>query len=185
MLLRSWRYLYGENPLHLLAMVGCFALVGYAVSFVFPGPSALALGIWFAGAVIGHDLILYPLYAFADQPLVVLRWARRRVLPRRPTLVPAINHVRAPVLGSAILGLIYFPTISQRGDAAFTFTAGHSMVGEYANWLLITGVLFLGSAVIYAVRLGLAVRRRRPRDPEPEPVPDDRADVEAARSGPT
>jgi hypothetical protein len=36
--LRSWRHLYGENPLHLLAMVGCFALVGYVVSFLYPGP---------------------------------------------------------------------------------------------------------------------------------------------------
>ncbi|MCD2192304.1 hypothetical protein LQ327_02695 [Actinomycetospora endophytica] len=179
--LRFWRHLYGENPLHLLAMVGCFALVGYAVTFVFPGPSALALGIWFAGAVIGHDLILYPLYAFADQPLVVLRWARRRVLPRRPALVPAINHVRAPVLGAAVLGLIYFPTISQRGDAAFTFASGHSMVGEYANWLLITGVLFLGSAVIYAIRLGVALRRPRP----PVTAPEEPDEVTEARSGAT
>ena len=157
--LRFWRSLYGENPLHLLAMVACFALVGYVVSFVYPGPSALSLAIWFGGAVIAHDLVLYPLYALADQPLVLGRWARRRVLPRRPALVPAINHVRAPALGSAILGLIYFPTISLRGDPAFTFAAGHSMVGEYANWLLITGVLFLGSAVIYALRLGVAARR--------------------------
>jgi hypothetical protein len=157
--MRLWKYLYGENPLHLLAMIGCFALVGYVVSFVFPGPSALALGIWFAGAVIGHDLVLYPLYALADQSLVLGRWGRRRVLPRRPPLVPAINHVRAPVLGSLVLGLIYFPTISLRGDPAFTFASGHSMVGEYANWLLVTGVLFLGSAIVYAIRLGIALRR--------------------------
>ncbi len=107
--LRFWRYLYGENPLHLLVMVGCFALVGYVVSFVYPGPEALALLIWFAGAVLAHDLVLYPLYALADQPLVIGRWARRRVLPRHPPLVPAINHVRVPVLGSAVLGLDLLP----------------------------------------------------------------------------
>jgi hypothetical protein len=189
--LRFWRYLYGENPLHLLAMIACFALVGYAVSFVFPGPSALALGIWFAGAVLGHDLVLYPLYALADQPLVLGRWLRRRTLPRRPPAVPAINHVRAPVLGSAVLGLIYFPTIDSRGEDAFRFTSGLGTPGIFGHWLLITGLLFLGSAVIYAVRLGLAVRRRVaspgtavvPESPAAEP--DDRADVEAARSGPT
>ncbi|MDT7741689.1 MAG: hypothetical protein QOE59_767 [Actinomycetota bacterium] len=190
--LRSWRYLYGENPLHLLAMVGCFALVGYVVSFVDEDPGVLALGIWFAGAVLAHDLVLYPLYALADQPLVIGRWARRKVLPRRPPLVPAINHVRVPVLGSAVLGLIYFPTITQRGEDAFRFTADLGMAGIYRHWLLITGVLFLGSAVVYALRLGAAAgrgvaRRRRavavlgapvaagagappaPTGPEPEP----------------
>jgi hypothetical protein len=165
--LRFWRYLYGENPLHLLAMVGCFALVGYVVSFVFPGPSALALGVWFAGAVLGHDLVLYPLYALADQPLTITRWARRKALPRHPPLVPAINHVRVPVLGSAVLGLIYLPTITRHGEDAFRFTSGLDMAGIYQHWLLITAVLFLGSAVVYALRLGVAagrvaVRSRRP-----------------------
>ncbi|HEY2191053.1 MAG TPA: hypothetical protein VGH76_01955 [Actinomycetospora sp.] len=180
--LRSWRHLYGENPLHLLAMLGCFALVGYVVSFVFPGPSALALGIWFAGAVIAHDLVLYPLYALADRPLVIARRARRRTVPRRPPLVPAINHVRVPVLGSAVLGLIYLPTITRHGEDAFRFTAGLDMAGIYRHWLLITGVLFLGSAVVYALRLGaaarrVAVRRRQAaagpeeEEQEEEPVP--------------
>ncbi|MFC5064210.1 hypothetical protein [Actinomycetospora atypica] len=158
--LRFWRYLYGANPLHLLAMVGCFALVGYAVSFVYEDPSIVALAIWFVGAVLAHDLVLYPLYALADQPLTISRWARRRYGPRRPPLVPAINHVRAPVLGSAVLGLIYFPTIAGRGEDALRFTAGISTAPIYGNWLLITGVLFLGSAVIYAIRLGIAARAR-------------------------
>jgi hypothetical protein len=184
--LRAWRAFYGANPLHLLSVLGCFALVGYVVSFVFPGPSALALAIWFAGAVIGHDLVLYPLYALADQPLVLARWLRRRALPRRPPLVPGINHVRVPVLGSAVLGIVYFPTISGRGDPAFAFTAGHPLGNEFEHWLLITGVLFLGSAVIYAARLGAAARRRRDPEPDatPEPAPDP-DDVTPARSGAT
>lgn len=181
--LRGWRSLYGANPLHLLAVIGCFALSGYVVSMVYDDPSAVALLVWFAGAVIGHDLILYPLYAFADQPLTVLRWGRRRVLPQRPPLVPAINHVRAPVLGSAVLGLIYFPTISTRGDPAFTFAAGHPLADQYGNWLLVTAVLFLGSAVIYGLRLGIALGRgRRGTATGPAPEPDA---VEAARSGAT
>ena len=59
----AWRYLYGENPLHLLAMIGCFALVGYVVTMVVDDPSAWWLLVWFVGAVIAHDLVLYPLYA--------------------------------------------------------------------------------------------------------------------------
>jgi hypothetical protein len=168
-LLRRWRAFYGENPLHLLAMIGCFALVGYAVSFVYPGPSALPLALWFAGAIIANDLVLYPLYALADRSLIAGRWARRRVLPNRPPRVPAINHVRVPVLGSAVLGIIYFPTIAQRGEDAFRFTSGLGTDAIYGNWLLVTAVLFLGSAVIYAARLGASVARDR-RYPAPTPA---------------
>ena len=158
-LLRAWRRFYGENPLHLLAMLGCFALVGYVVSFVYEDPSLTALLIWFVGAVIGHDLVLYPLYALADQPLVLARWLRRRGPDRRPPLVPAINHVRAPILGSLVLGLIYLPTITRHGEDALRFTSGLDAADIARHWLLITAVLFLGSAVAYAVRLGAAARR--------------------------
>ncbi|WP_433800141.1 hypothetical protein [Actinomycetospora sp. CA-084318] len=157
--MRLWRRLYGANPLHLLVMLGCFALSAYVVSMVWEDPTWVALLIWFVGAVIGHDLVLYPLYALADQPVVLARWARRRFGRERPVLVPAINHVRAPVLGSAVLGLIYLPTVTRHGEDAFRFTAGLGMEGILQNWLLITAVLFLGSAVVYAVRLGRAARR--------------------------
>jgi hypothetical protein len=121
--------------------------------------------------------VLYPLYALADRSLIAGRWARRRVLPNRPPRVPAINHVRVPVLGSAVLGIIYFPTIAQRGEDAFRFTSGLGTAAIYGNWLLVTAVLFLGSAVIYAARLGASVARDR-RYPAPtatataEPPPD-------------
>jgi hypothetical protein len=194
-MLRAWRRFYGENPLHLLAMLGCFALVGYVVSFVYEDPSVTALLIWFVGAVLLHDLVLYPLYALADQPLVLARWARRRGPDRRPPLVPAINHVRAPVLGSLVLGLIYLPTITRHGEDALRFTSGLDAAGIFRHWLLITAVLFLGSAVVYAVRLGAAARRGVPRTPgavtEPippattPPEPEDLGSHEAgARPGP-
>jgi hypothetical protein len=159
-LLRGWRAFYGDHPLHLLTMIGCFALVGYVVSLVYTDPSAIWLLVWFAGAVIAHDLILYPLYALADQPLTISRWARRKYLPGRAPLVPAINHIRVPVLGSGVLFLIYLPTITGRGESALRFAAGLSTAGIFDHWLLITGILFLGSAVIYAVRMGVAARRR-------------------------
>jgi hypothetical protein len=158
--LRAWRRFYGENPLHLLTVIGCFALAGYVVVLLIPDPSAIWILIWFAGAIIAHDLILYPLYALADQPLTLSRSARRKALPHRPPLIPAINHTRAPVLGALVLGLIYFPTLTQRGQDGFLFASGHPMIGQYENWLLITGLLFLGSAAIYALRWGAAARRR-------------------------
>lgn len=159
--MRFWRRLYGANPLHLLAVIGCFALSGYVVSLLWEDPTWPALLIWFVGAVIAHDLVLYPLYALADQPVVLSRWARRRYGRGRPVLVPAINHVRVPVLGSAVLGLIYLPTITRHGEDAFRFTAGLGMEGIFENWLLITAALFLGSAVIYAARCGFAAREQK------------------------
>jgi hypothetical protein len=187
LVLRAWRRFYGENPLHLLAMLGCFALVGYVVSFVYEDPGVTALLIWFVGAVIAHDLVLYPLYALADQPVVFARWARRRGPDRRPPLVPAINHVRAPVLGSLVLGLIYLPTITRHGEDALRFTSELNAAGIYRHWLLITAALFLGSAVVYAVRLGRAVRRGvpPPRDAVTEPVPRSRRSPSPTTSRPT
>ena len=56
---------YGANPLHLLALLGCFALAGYAAARLVPS-RPLGVAAWFLGAVVGHDLLLMPLYSLAD-----------------------------------------------------------------------------------------------------------------------
>jgi hypothetical protein len=57
---------YGANPLHLLALLGCFALAGYAAAQLMPSrPPGIAA--WFLGAAVGHDLLLVPLYSLADR----------------------------------------------------------------------------------------------------------------------
>ena len=156
---------YGEDALHLLAMLGCFALVGYVVSMLGENPSAWWMLVWFAGAVIAHDLVLYPLYALADRPLVLGRWLRRRVSDE-PIRVPAINHLRIPVMGSALLGLLFLPSIARTGEPVLLFAAGRSMEQYLQNWLLVTALLFLASAVVYAIRLGrAAVADRREEAP--------------------
>jgi hypothetical protein len=58
---------YGANPLHLLALIGCFLVAGYAADRLVPS-NPLGVGIWFLGAVVGHDLVLMPLYSLADWP---------------------------------------------------------------------------------------------------------------------
>jgi hypothetical protein len=156
---------YGENALHLLAMLGCFALVGYVVSMLVENPSAWWMLVWFAGAVIAHDLVLYPLYALADRPLVLGRWLRRRASDA-PIRVPAINHLRIPVMGSALLGLLFLPSIARTGEPVLLFAAGRSMEQYFQNWLLVTALLFLASAVVYAIRLGRAAVADR-RDAAP------------------
>ncbi len=57
---------YGANPLHLLALLGCFALAGYAAAQLVKS-HPLAVAVWFLGAVVGHDLLLMPLYSLADR----------------------------------------------------------------------------------------------------------------------
>ncbi|MGI9002919.1 MAG: hypothetical protein ACR2GH_14875 [Pseudonocardia sp.] len=149
--LAGWRRFYGENPLHLLALLGCFALAGYAVSFAVQAPTPIQLGIWFVGAVIGHDLVLYPLYALADRSLLAGRRARRR-RHARPSRVPATNYVRVPVLGSVLLLLVFLPVIIRQGEAAYEAASGLTMEPYLERWLLITGAMFLLSAVLYALR---------------------------------
>ncbi|PVZ13209.1 hypothetical protein [Actinomycetospora cinnamomea] len=159
--MRAFRRFYGEHPLHLLALLGCFALAGAAVLALWPNPNAVTIAIWFAGAVVAHDLVLYPLYALADRSLVLARRVRRRV-SARAVAVPATNHVRLPVMGAALAGLIWFPTISGRAAGTAFFASGLPPTVDYVQcWLLLTAALFLLSAVLYAVRLGRAAVRAR------------------------
>ena len=67
--------IYGSRPLHLLTMVSGFALLGYmlatfnAGNAVEPGTWWQSIAVWFAAAVVAHDLLLFPLYALADRML--------------------------------------------------------------------------------------------------------------------
>ena len=67
--MRRLLHWYGGNPLHLLAMLACFGLAGYAAARLVPN-RPLGVVIWFLGAAIGHDLLLVPLYSLADRSVV-------------------------------------------------------------------------------------------------------------------
>lgn len=158
--LAAWKRFYGENPMHLLALLGSFALIGYVVLVLVPDPSAPFILLWFVGAVVAHDLLLYPLYALADRGVVAGRWARRKLTRGRDPRVPAVNHVRVPVMGSALLLLVFWPAISRSGESVLLYAAGRDMAQYLDTWLLLTAALFLGSAVVYAARLGRTVTGR-------------------------
>ena len=64
--MRRFSRWYGAGPLHLLTMLGCFALAGYAAAELLPN-NAIGIAVWLVGAVIGHDLLLMPLYTLADR----------------------------------------------------------------------------------------------------------------------
>src|SRR3984957_10949428 len=138
---------YGANPLHLLAMIGCFALAWYAGAGLLDA-KPVGVAIWFGGAVVAHALILMPLYARADKSVIVVF---RHRPPRLPT-VPWINYLRVPVVLSGLLLLIWFPLIL-RIPSRFPRTTDLSLDPYLGHWLTVTGALFLLSAVALALRL--------------------------------
>ncbi|MGI8936607.1 MAG: hypothetical protein ACR2JF_00065 [Iamia sp.] len=143
--LRDW---YGAGPLHLLALLASFALAGFAAAQLVPDEPRKVL-LWFVAAVIGHDLVLFPLYALADRSLTdVLRHRRPDSEPARL----AVNHVRFPVLMSGLLLLVWAPLVLGLTDG-YEAATGMTTDVYLGRWLAITAALFLFSAVAYAVRL--------------------------------
>ena len=143
---------YGASPLHLLALAACFALAGYAATqLVRSRPESVA--IWFVGAVIGHDLLLMPLYSIADRSVMTAIRHRAPALPATPW----INYLRVPAVVSGLLLLLWFPLIL-RLHTQYKASTTLSPDPFLWHWLAVTGALFLLSATAYAVRLRAAHR---------------------------
>jgi hypothetical protein len=103
---RRW---YGARPLHLLALLAAFALAGYAVRGVVAAGQWRGFALWFAVAIVGHDLLLFPLYSLADLSL-------RRLLPGRPARRRHDSAPRPP--GPAISS----PDVSSPGSPEIPFS---------------------------------------------------------------
>jgi hypothetical protein len=151
----SW---YGAGPLNLLTMVACFALAGYAAAELLPN-NAIGIPVWFIGAVIGHDLLLMPLYTLADRSATAVLRHRRPA----PATLPWINYLRVPAALSGMLLLIWFPLIF-RLPRRFPDTTTLSLNPYLWHWLGITGALFLLSAAALALRLRTSRRGQGTRD---------------------
>jgi hypothetical protein len=147
---------YGANPLHLLALLACFALAGYAAFQLVPS-RPVGVAVWFVGAVVGHDLVLMPLYSIADRSVLA---AVRHRTPSLPA-VPWINYLRVPVGFSALLFLVWFPLIL-RLKTHYQESTTLSPDPFLWHWLAVTGALFLLSAAAYAFRLRAADRAAKP-----------------------
>jgi hypothetical protein len=148
---------YGASPLHLLALLACFGLAGYAAARLVSSRPVAVL-VWFGGAVVAHDLLLMPLYSLAD------RSAMAAIRHREPNLpaAPWINYVRVPVALSGLLLLVWFPLILRLRSpyhASTTLSADPYLW----HWLAVTGTLFLLSAVALALRLRRQSRAARLR----------------------
>ena len=151
------RRAYGAHPLHLLALLASFALIGYAVVHLVGAPLVARMAVWFVAAVIGHDLVLFPLSAAADRSVTGL--LRLRKTRREPT-VPALNHVRVPALGTILLLLLFLPGIVRQGAHTYLNATGQTQQPFLGRWLLLSAAMFAVSALAYAIRSWRARSRR-------------------------
>lgn len=150
--------MYGQRPLHLLAVLACFALAGASlVGFVGAG-HVRSLVLWFAGAIVAHDLLLFPVYSLLDRLASRSPSRAGRDVASRPAR-PAINYVRVPTVVSALLLIVYAPLILGLSSHTYTADTGLSSNVYLGRWLLISGVLFVLSAVAYVLALLRAARR--------------------------
>jgi hypothetical protein len=166
------RHWYGANPLHLLALLAAFALAGYAVRAVIAAGQFRGFAIWFAVAIIGHDLLLFPLYSLADLSVQrLLPWGAARRRARQAAGAsgavpgpPVINYVRIPVAFSLLILMAFFPLILGLSEPEYHRASGLTTQPYLWRWLAVTGVLFAGSAVLYALRCRRASSRARKQE---------------------
>nr|WP_296770930.1 hypothetical protein [Rhodococcus sp. (in: high G+C Gram-positive bacteria)] len=146
----TFRKMYGAGPVHLIAIAFCLA-VGLSVVFQLGFPALWntsvwwqSIAVWFVGAALLHDLVLFPLYALLDRGLVagLGRW---------------VNAVRIPALGAGLSLLLFFPGIISQGSVSYESATGLTQQPFALRWLLLVVAMFAASGLFYA---GRAVFRR-------------------------
>ena len=147
----AFRARYGASPLHLAGVLVALAVVAYALSRVFSLlPEPLSFFVWFAGAVVLHDLLFLPSYSLLG------RGAAQAIAGgERPSRVriAALNHVRIPVLLAGLALLVWFPLILATGQSTFESASGLTPDIYLGRWLALTGVLLGGSLLAFCIRL--------------------------------
>jgi hypothetical protein len=142
----------------LLALAVSFALAGFALAGWLQRPrDLLAVLIWFAAAIVLHDLVVLPLYSALDHLTI-------RRLPGQ-----AAAYIRVPTIISALLLVVLFPTVSGFGRHSFHAISGLQPADYLLRWLAVCGLLFLGSAVLYAWRRRRVISRPARQVPRTDP----------------
>lgn len=141
------------SPLQLLLLACSFALAVYAGLRLLSG-DWLGVALWVVGAALLHDLVLLPLYSLADRVTL----GGLGAVGRREWAM----YVRVPAALSALLLLVWFPLISGMVAEHYRSATGRSADGFLTRWLLITAVLFGGSALLLAGRRRRAAKRLPP-----------------------
>lgn len=158
---------YGSHPLHLLTMIAGFALLGYVIAVVKPvtlwNPHVWwqSILVWFAAAIVAHDLALFPAYALVDRML-----SGGRARPGRVDAgVPVLNYLRVPALGAGLTLLVFLPGIIEQGAGTYQAATGQTQDPFLGRWLLLTAAMFAVSAGSYGARLATLHRRTRVAPP--------------------
>lgn len=157
-LVHRWKRVYGAHPLHLPVLLASVVLAGYSVWVL--GFDALwnhrvwwqAIAVWFAAAIIAHDLILFPAYALLDSALTAAS-------TRAGLRVSPVNYIRVPLLGIGLSFLLFFPGIIRQGATTYHAATGGSQQAFLLRWLLLCATMLAISALAYAIR-SLRARRR-------------------------
>ena len=159
-----FRHAYGAEPLHLLVAVTTLGFAGFAFVYTAARPDRLAFLLWFGGAIVGHDLVLFWVYATVRRGLEKLGASRGS----RDLGIRAVNHFTVPAFVSALLFLVWFPLILGLGRTVYESRVGLPLEPDFflARWLLVTAVLFSASALVYLARL---YRRARAADSRTDP----------------
>ncbi|MCE0767322.1 hypothetical protein LWC35_31120 [Pseudonocardia kujensis] len=133
--------------LRAVGVLACLTLGASAATIVVRDPtlhpSIPWMLAWFAGALLLHDLVLFPLYAAVDRALVRL--------PTGP--VPLVNHVRVPLLGAGLTLLVHLPGIIRQGGPVHLGATGLDQTPYLARWLWLVLAMAGASALLWVVRV--------------------------------
>jgi hypothetical protein len=179
----AFRRLYGAGPLHLAGALACFAVVGLAVAgwLEEPWETLKYILIWFAGALLAHDLLFLPIYAALDH---LATWRSRSARPARPRGRPGPwVYVRVPLILSGLIGLVFWPEILEEGDATFLIASGQHQHVYLGRYLILVACLFGLSLLAYLSGRGRAARRAQ-QDAGGGAPPASTARASAAGDGP-
>jgi hypothetical protein len=146
----AFRRAYGAGPLHLLAVLATIGVAAYAVARVYdvvaePGRVVL----WLGGSIVGHDLVLFPVYALLGALAAAALTPRGAAGRLR---IAALNHLRAAALASGLLALVWLPLITAQAPRTYARVTGLDVDVYRDRWLIATAVLFGGSALLLVLR---------------------------------
>jgi hypothetical protein len=154
-----FRHVYGAGPLHLVAVAASMAVAGYALSRVFDDVGRpWRVVTWLAGAIVAHDLVLFPVYALIGVAVSTLLLGRAARVSR--LRIAALNHLRVPALLSGLLLLVWFPLVARKAPGTYARATTLSVDAYLGRWAAITAMLFGGSALVFALRAHRIGRQR-------------------------
>jgi hypothetical protein len=154
----------------MLSGLAALALSGYAILELFHRAKPLEIAEWLVAAIVLHDVVLLPFYS-------LLGGLTHRGLgvgqAGREERVEALNHLRIAVFFVVLPLFIWAPLIFGLARTRYLHNTGQTTDIYLGRWLLYSGVVCVGSALAYAVRIRRTHTRLR-RDPAPmrEPPPD-------------